>query len=166
MRKGIKFSLGAWMAAAAFAVCPTTLQAAELGDTVEPAVALVMPFNVTEGRASFELVSRSGGEDSNPIATHWSYWSESADHVADVFICLTCSSTAKIAESDALRGLDFSPIFPAETSAFVSPSRDGGNIPNDTAVVNVVEFETSTLAEHGMARGSFDASAFGRSIAS
>ena len=51
MKKGLKFSLGAVLAAAAFATCPT-VQAAELGDTVttfEPAVALVMPFDVTDG---------------------------------------------------------------------------------------------------------------------
>jgi len=90
MRKGIKFSLGAALAGVALATCP--VQAAELGDTVttiEPAVALIMPFDVTDGRASFELVSRIGGEDSDPIATHWSFWSESCDHLADVFICLT-----------------------------------------------------------------------------
>ncbi len=106
MRKGIKFSLGAAVAAAAFAVCPTTSQAAELGDTVtmfEPAVALVMPFDVTDGRASFELVSRIGGEDSNPLATHWSFWSESCDHLADVFICLTPRDTV-VVDPTALQG--------------------------------------------------------------
>jgi hypothetical protein len=105
MRKGIKFSVGAAVAAAAFAVCPTT-QAAELGDTVttiQPAVALVMPFDVTEGRASFQLVSRIGGETGDPLATHWSFWSESCDHLADVFICLTPRDTV-VVDPTALQG--------------------------------------------------------------
>jgi hypothetical protein len=105
MKKGLKFSFGAVLAAAAFATCPT-VQAAELGDTVttlEPAVALVMPFDVTEGRASFQLVSRIGGEDSDPIATHWSFWSESCDHLADVFICLTPRDTV-VVDPTALQG--------------------------------------------------------------
>ncbi len=105
MKKGLKFSLGAVLAAAAFATCPT-VQAAELGDTVtmfEPAVALVMPFDVTENHASFQLVSRIGGEDSDPIATHWSFWSESCDHLADVFICLTPRDTV-VVDPTALQG--------------------------------------------------------------
>ena len=104
MRKGIKFSLGAALAGVALATCP--VQAAELGDTVttmEPAVALIMPFDVTDGRASFELVSRIGGEDSDPIATHWSFWSESCDHLADVFICLTPRDTV-VVDPTALQG--------------------------------------------------------------
>src|SRR5512147_2839164 len=97
MRKGIKFSFGAALAGVALATCP--VQAAELGDTVttlEPAVALVMPFDVTDGRASFELVSRIGGESQDPLATHWSFWSESCDHLADVFICLTPRDTVVV----------------------------------------------------------------------
>ena len=99
MRKGIKFSLGVALAAAAgFVACPKA-QAAELGDTIttlEPAVALVMPFDVTDGRASFELVSRIGGNGNPVLATHWSFWSESCDHLADVFICLTPRDTVVI----------------------------------------------------------------------
>ena len=104
MRKGIKFSFGAALAGVALATCP--VQAAELGDTVttmEPAVALIMPFDVTDGRASFQLVSRIGGEDSDPIATHWSFWSESCDHLADVFICLTPRDTI-VVDPTALQG--------------------------------------------------------------
>lgn len=104
MRKGIKFGFGAALAGVALATCP--VQAAELGDTVttlEPAVALVMPFDVTDGRASFQLVSRIGGEDSDPLATHWSFWSESCDHLADVFICLTPRDTV-VVDPTALQG--------------------------------------------------------------
>jgi len=107
MRKGIKFSFVVALAAvASFAACPTVQASPELGDTVttlEPAVALVMPFDVTDGRASFQLVSRIGGEDSNPVATHWSFWSESCAHLADVFICLTPRDTV-VVDPTALQG--------------------------------------------------------------
>ena len=106
MRKGIKFSLGAALVAAAgFVACPQA-QAAELGDTVttlEPATALIMPFDVTDGRASFQLVSRTGGNGNPNLATHWSYWSESCDHLADVFICLTPRDTV-VVDPTALQG--------------------------------------------------------------
>lgn len=105
MMKGIKFGLGAAVAAAALAVCPTA-QAQDLGGAVtffEPAITLVMPFDVTEGHASFQLVSQIGSEDSKVIATHWSYWSESCDHLADVFICLTLRDTI-VVDPTALQG--------------------------------------------------------------
>jgi hypothetical protein len=49
------------------------------------------------------LVSRIGGEDSDPIATHWSFWSESCDHLADVFICLTPRDSV-VVDPTALQG--------------------------------------------------------------
>jgi hypothetical protein len=82
------------------------VHAQELGGTVsiiEPAVALIMPFDVTEGRTSFELVSRIGGDDASVQATHWSFWSESCDHLADVFICLTLRDTV-VVDPSALQG--------------------------------------------------------------
>ena len=80
--------------------------AQELGgtvNTVEPAVALIMPFDVTGDRQSFELVSRVGGSDAGTLATHWSFWSESCDHLADVFICLTLRDTV-VVDPTALQG--------------------------------------------------------------
>lgn len=99
-----KLVLGAAIITVAYAAHP--VQAQELGGTVsviQPAVALIMPFDVTEGRASFQLVSRIGGNESAVVATHWSYWSESCDHLADVFICLTVRDTV-VVDPTALRG--------------------------------------------------------------
>jgi hypothetical protein len=104
MGKVDTFSFGTALAALALAACP--VQAQDLGGaatTVQPAVALIMPFDLTEERVSFQLVSRIGGEDSDPIATHWSFWSESCDHLADVFICLTPRDTV-VVDPNALRG--------------------------------------------------------------
>ena len=104
MRERITWIHTAGFAAALLAAVPARAQ--ELGGTVsfvQPAVALVMPFDVTEGRQSFELVSRIGGEDSSTTATHWSFWSESCDHLADVFICLTLRDTV-VVDPMALQG--------------------------------------------------------------
>jgi hypothetical protein len=89
-----------FVVALAVVVAPASpVRAQDLGgtvNTVEPAVTLIMPFDVTEGRQSFQLVSRIGGSDVGTIATHWSYWSESCDHLADVFICLTLRDTVVV----------------------------------------------------------------------
>jgi hypothetical protein len=106
MRKSIiaKLSVGAALAAAIGFV--PTAQAQLQGDDVtmlDPAVTLIMPFDVSENHASFQLVSRISGTTSGPVATHWSYWSESCDHLADVFICLTPKDTV-VVDPTALQG--------------------------------------------------------------
>jgi len=104
MRSTITYGFMAVAAAIASAAHPVGAQ--ELGGTVaalQPAVTLIMPFDVTEGKVSFELVSRIGGADAGLIATHWSFWSESCDHLADVFICLTLRDTV-VVDPNALQG--------------------------------------------------------------
>ena len=101
MKKGIipKVSLGVALAAAV-ALCPATRANADVGDTVfrtDPAGVLVMPFDVTANKVSFEIVSRIGDNlGGDPIATHWSFWSKDCDHLADVFICLTPNDTVVV----------------------------------------------------------------------
>jgi hypothetical protein len=104
MRKGIISKLFLGVALSVAAVSAANAQG--LGGTVtqeQPAVALIMPFDVTAGHASFEIVSRIGGDTSDPQATHWSFWSESCDHLADVFICLTPRDTV-VVDPTALQG--------------------------------------------------------------
>lgn len=95
MKKSI-FSLGVMFAAAfTLANAQAVLAQSSYGSTItdsEPAVALVMPFDQTAGHQSYMLVSRTGGEVSI-LATHWSFWSDSCDHLGDVFICLTDNDT-------------------------------------------------------------------------
>lgn len=73
---------------------------AELNETItrtEPAGTLVMPFDSTSGKVSFQNVSRVGATDiSGAIATHWVYWAANCDHLADVFICLTPRDTVVV----------------------------------------------------------------------
>jgi hypothetical protein len=90
--------MGAALAAAAGFMAVPVAQAG-LDDTVtnlDPSAALIMPFDVTANHASFQLVSRIGGDTSDPIATHWSFWSKDCNHLADVFICLTPRDTVVV----------------------------------------------------------------------
>ena len=96
MKKGISLQLCLGMAlAAAMTLTLTSRASADLGGTItftEPAETLVMPFDLSTGKGSFEIVSRIGGGDP-VIATHWSYWSKDCRHLADVLICLTRDDT-------------------------------------------------------------------------
>jgi len=108
MRKGIisKLFWGVALSAVATLASVQTASAQGLGGAVtmeQPAVALIMPFDVTDSHASFQIVSRIGGDGETSVATHWSFWSESCDHLADVFICLTPRDTI-VVDPTALQG--------------------------------------------------------------
>jgi len=99
MKKGtfLKLSIGVALAGA-MTLSLSSRASADLAGTItftEPAQTLVMPFDVTTGKASFQIVSRIGGGDP-VIATHWSYWSKDCRHLADVFICLTRDHTVVV----------------------------------------------------------------------
>jgi hypothetical protein len=106
MKKGISLKLGVGVAlAGAMALTFASRASADLASTItftEPAETLVMPFDVSTGKASFQIVSRIGGGDP-VIATHWSYWSKDCRHLADVLICLTRDDTV-VVDPTALQG--------------------------------------------------------------
>src|SRR5690554_4240401 len=68
----------------------------------QPANALVMPFDVTDDQVTFLLASNIGGLSPvgdafiAGVTTHWTFWSETCDHLADVFICLTLNDTVVV----------------------------------------------------------------------
>jgi len=97
MHRGRGLRLGVLVAVGVALACWAAAAEAELGGTVthtEPAGALVMPFDVTSGKASFEEVIRSGATQvPGSIATHWAYWAADCSHLADVVICLTPNDT-------------------------------------------------------------------------
>lgn len=72
----------------------------------QPANALVMPFDETDGHATFFLVSNISGLSPAGdgfiagVTTHWSYWSEDCSHLADVYVCLTLNDTVVVSPSD------------------------------------------------------------------
>lgn len=75
----------------------------DLGSSqTQPAASLVGPFDVTDGHASFLQVSNLAGED---VATHWVFWSDTCDHLVNVWICLTPADTVVVDPRD-LSGLD------------------------------------------------------------
>jgi cysteine-rich repeat protein len=62
-----------------------------------PAGTLIMPFDASTNKASFQVVSRTGAEQPDqPIATHWQYWSEDGNSLVSVFICLTPNDTVVV----------------------------------------------------------------------
>jgi hypothetical protein len=64
----------------------------------QPGASLVAPFDLSAGHASFLVVSQLGGRDA--VATHWTFWSESCEHLLDVWICLTPEDTVVVDPSD------------------------------------------------------------------
>ena len=95
-RRTIERAVGA----ALVACCVAGSASAELGGTVtrtEPAGTLIMPFDSTSGKASFQRVVRTGGATTGgAISTHWVYWAADCKHLADVFICLTPRDTVVV----------------------------------------------------------------------
>jgi hypothetical protein len=146
MKKGIlpKLSMGLALAGACvLSQASRVLAAGELGGAVtfmEPARALVMPFDETTNKKSFQIVSRIGGDDtgSGVIATHWSYWSKNCDHLADVFICLTRKDTV-VVDPTALQGEIQSPNPPQNNK--VGPIV---NLTGKSGMVTVTAYEAST----------------------
>lgn len=61
----------------------------------QPAAQLVMPFDATEDRVTFALVSNIGGH-SPQTSTRWTWWSESCERLADFAICLTMNDTVVV----------------------------------------------------------------------
>lgn len=146
MKKGIlpKLSMGLALAGACvLSQASRVLAAGELGDTVtfmEPARTLVMPFDESTNKRSFQIVTRSGGDDggSGVIATHWSYWSKDCRHLADVFICLTRKDTV-VVDPSALQSEIQSPNPPQNNK--VGPII---NLTGEKGMVTVTAFEAST----------------------
>jgi hypothetical protein len=61
---------------------------------LQPARVLVMPFDVTDGHASFMMVSRVGdGTVARAVTTHWVFYSADCGHLADLAIGLTANDT-------------------------------------------------------------------------
>jgi hypothetical protein len=104
MKKGtiLKLSMGVALATAV-AVCWTPAARADLSgesDTVtysQGATTLVMPFDQTGNKVSYELVSVINlSTSADPIATHWSFWADDCRHLRDVVICLTPNDTVLV----------------------------------------------------------------------
>jgi hypothetical protein len=71
----------------------------------QPASVLVMPYDVTASKASFQIVSRIGAsfDGGAALQTHWVYYAADCRHLADVFIFLTEHDTV-VVDPTHLRG--------------------------------------------------------------
>ncbi len=64
----------------------------------QPATELVMPFDATDGKASYLLVSNpyASSNEIAAVSTHWVFWGENCQELADVSICLTLNDTVVV----------------------------------------------------------------------
>jgi hypothetical protein len=70
----------------------------------QPGAELIMPFDATEGKATFLLVSNINGTSTfggAQITTHWTFWSETCDELANFSICLTLNDTVVVDPTNA-----------------------------------------------------------------
>jgi hypothetical protein len=144
MKKGtfLKLSLGV-AAAAAMTLSMTSRASADLLSSItftEPAETLVMPFDLSTGKASFQIVSRIGGGDP-VIATHWSYWSKDCRHLADVLICLTRDDTV-VVDPSSLQGEIQNNLQNIKTGPVI-------NLTGELGLVTVTAFTASTATSEG-----------------
>ena len=60
--------------------------------STQPATELVMPFDATAGKATFLIVSNPHASSPNggaKVTTHWTFWNQNCEEVADLSMCLT-----------------------------------------------------------------------------
>lgn len=95
--------LVALAAVSAIVMGSASTSSAILGDDgysyTQPGAELVMPFDATEGKSSFLLVSNING--AAKVSTHWTFWSETCDELADFSICLTLNDTVVVDPTNA-----------------------------------------------------------------
>lgn len=115
----------------------------------QPANALVMPFDQTENHNTYLLVSNVSGlspvGDGGFIAgvtTHWAFWSDSCDHLADVYICLTLNDTVV--------------VDPSKLSAIDAGNNEVGpliDLTGERGLVVVTAYRTDEICSESSVRG-------------
>jgi len=130
----------------------------------QPAAELIMPFDATEGKSSFLLVSNLTGTSSSggaQVTTHWTFWSETCDELADFSICLTLNDTVVVdptnARSQGLNNEDQGPLINLtgkrglvtvtayQTNSACSDFTHAGRILRDDAIVGTFTFADSNI---------------------
>jgi hypothetical protein len=124
--------------AAALALGLSGTSSAFIGDDgysyTQPGAELVMPFDATEGMATFLIVSNIGGvsSDAAQVSTHWTFWSDTCDELTDFSVCLTLNDTVVI------NPRDMNAIGPNNEELGPNINLDG-----NAGVVTVVAYETN-----------------------
>ena len=77
---------------------PAAAQSTIRPSQVHPALTLVMPFDATDNRTTFFIVSRIGAglPSGAGLRTHWVFWSADCRHLADLSITLTEKDTVVV----------------------------------------------------------------------
>ena len=101
----------------------------------EAASTLVMPFDLTNGKQSYQLVSKIGAPLGEPLRTHWVYYAADCRHLADVDITLTDDDTTIV---DATRLQNEQQLSPESENQKIGPI---GDLTGERGVV----FVTSTF---------------------
>ena len=129
----------------------------------QPAAELIMPFDAREGKSTFLIVSNLTGRSSAApqVTTHWTFWNESCDELADFSICLTLNDTVVVdptnARSQGPNNEDQGPLINLtgkrglvtvtayETNAGCSDFSHTGAVLKDDAIVGTFTFADTTV---------------------
>lgn len=131
----------------------------------QPAAELIMPFDATEGKATFLLVSNISGTSpfgGAQVSTHWTFWSETCDELANFSICLTLNDTVVVDPRNAqAQGPNNEPLGPKinlsgkrglvtvtayETNASCSDFSFTGGTLTDDAIVGTFTFADTVVS--------------------
>jgi len=155
---------------------PTTPTPLPIDDSftsyTQPGGTLVMPFDQSDGHSTFFIVSNLSGLSPAGdgfiagVTTHWAYWSETCQHLADVNLCLTLSDTV-VVSPEAVSSMDagnaaigpridlsghrgFVVVTAYATDANCSEASRAGYLPVDDAIVGSYTFANlATQASFG-----------------
>lgn len=95
--------------------------AAQIVSFSEGSSTLVMPFDLTDGKRSFQMISKVGDPFTLSLRTHWIYYAADCRHLANVDITLTDNDTAIV---DATRLQNESQAVGSETNVKEGPIAD------------------------------------------
>lgn len=142
MRTMIQTTMGAIAVAAilcsgtqatAAANCPPGSACSSL---TQPTTELVMPFDATSGKASYMIVSNphaSSPQGGAKITTHWTFWGQNCNELADLSMCLTERDTVVV-----------DPTNIQAIGADNTPSGPLVNLAGSRGIVTVTAYETDT----------------------
>jgi hypothetical protein len=114
----------------------------------QPSNTLVMPFDVTDGKATFMVVSNTAGTSPEgdaellAVTTHWTWWSESCDYLADAWICLTLNDTVVVDPHNVV-----------DVDESNQSSASGTDLSGNRGLVIVTAYATDATCSGGLAKG-------------
>jgi len=112
----------------------------------QPATELVMPFDASDNKSSFLLVSNPDAVsfDAAQVSTHWIFWGTNCRELADVSICLTLNDTIVVDPRNITSvGPDNEPLGPTV------------NLDGEKGIVTVTAYETDQDCHPFNRTGSF-----------